>query len=463
MDKLRAFGKILFEQRFWVLSVLGLSVACVCWWMSAGELQAKFSQRKSAIDSVFSGITRLKGEPACPNEVVNTANQEKVAEQAEYVQEVWKTLYERQREGVLSWPKELGDEFIEYIEMLKFRDPIKNEMRTIYQNYIENRFDGLLEIVKAKKDTTGNVGGYGGGGLGGEEFGGRREFGGGAPVNPGQPLEPGEDEAYLVHWVDQNVLRARLDFSAAKPSATQIWVTQEDLWVYETLLNVIANTNKARKATRPDNTAIRMILALEVGTGAARATGMSGYVLMPQAAAGGGAMSGELGGRSEYLGDVGGGFGGGESSGMREGGRSFGGALEGESNDSLLLANRYLDDAGAPLAGNAASFGVEFRQLPIHMSLLMDQRWLPRLLIECANAALPIEVKQVRLNPDRASVGFEQSRGGYSNPAANLQGVEADPSHAQIELQGAVYIYNEPTAEPAGTATADDQLAAGVQ
>lgn len=70
---------------------------------------------------------------------------------------------------------------------------------------------------------------------------------------------------YLVQSIDQANLRQQLEFTGV-PTSRQIWVTQENLWVYETLLfHAIANTNKERGASRPDNTAVRIIQSLEVG------------------------------------------------------------------------------------------------------------------------------------------------------------------------------------------------------
>jgi hypothetical protein len=470
MDQVRVFLKLLVKYHFWILSVLVLIIATVCWTMASSSLDAKFTQRKSAIDSAFSSMTTLKQQATCPNPEVNKVNQERVDEQTKIVLDVWKGLYQRQRDEVLKWPQELGSQFIEYIETRKFRDSISNEMRTLYQNYIEKRFDGLLDIVKAQKmdaGAGGYTGGLGEGGRGGYE----RGFEGGPPMGqlPGVGV-PGEEQNYLVQWLDQNNLRAKLDFTAAKPTSIQVWVTQEDLWVYETLLNVMANTNKARKATRPDNTAVRAIIALEVGRATATSSmGSSGQVLMPQGTGGGGmrgegeSMGGEMGGemgggRMEYT-EGGTDFGGGRGE-MYGGEMGMGMGMGGEADDATVLAGRYLDETGQPLADASGSLGVEYRQLPIYMSLIMDQRWIPHLLIECANAALPIEVKQVRMNPGQGAQGYEQG-GGYGGTTTSVQGLEADPSMAQVEIKGVVFIYNEPDANLIAPApAAEDQTAA---
>jgi len=310
-------------------------------------------------------------------------------------------------------------------------------MRGRYQNYIEERFDGLLEIVKAKKSLNGAVGGRRGGfdeGDGGP---------GGGFRGAGNPLAAqGENEDYLVQWLDQAKLQAQLDFKK-KPTDIQIWVTQEDLWVYETLLHVIANTNKERGATRPDNTAVRVIVALEVGRPATEENRKEGKILMPKSSPGG------LGGEPGFDGGEDGlGFGGGPSfEGGMDGG--FGGPLGDDAsvNPAAVLDSRYIDGEDNPYPGDAESFGVEFRQLPIRMVLMMDQQWIPQVLLECANAALPVEVKQLRINPSQSGVGFGGMNARASSRSIGIRGLPKDSTLAEVEIRGRVYIYNEPSNE----------------
>ncbi len=469
MDQVRAILKVMWRQRFWILSVVAVIVAFVCWSMAASDLAAKFDTREKAIQGAFQQMQTLASAPTHHNSEVIAADKEVVDKQKTHVYELWKELYERQRNAVLSWPKELGEEFVNYIDKRKFGDTINIKMRTIYQNYIENRFDGLLDIVKAKKIEGAAGGSYGGGGYGGE-FGGRGgyggegayggEFGGAAAFQPMSEPGAADDGDYLVQWLDQGALRDKLFFQQ-KPSSMEIWVTQEDLWVYETLLNVIAKTNEARKATRHDNTAVRVIMALEVGPSASVASTQPGRIYMPADTSGGaggeggyGGYGGEFGGefsRGGYGGE-GGEFGGGY-------GGEFGGAYGGEGmeggGDDALLAMRYLGEDGTPLpAGDITSFGTEYRQLPIRMLLMMDQRWLPRLLVECANSPLPIEVDQVRINPDKSEAGFGQAgmMGGVGGP---LMESASSPYLAQVEVKGVVYIYMQPNEELLGTPSAE--------
>ncbi len=458
MDQVRAIARVLWTQRFWVLSVICAIVGAVCWNMASTDISAQFTKRKGVIDGAFRDVSAIRSEAVHPNDDVNAGDLEQAKLQRNFVRAVWSELYQSQRSKVLYWPKSLGDDFVTKIEGKKFGDKISSGMRDRYLNYIETRFDALLEIVQAKKIAEGGARG-GGGGYGGE-FGGGGYGGGGTSGVDGE-----EEDDYLVQWLDQGKLQKKLYFKA-KPSAMQVWVTQEDLWVYETLLDVIAKANKERGATRPDNTAVRVIVALEVGSAAAAKGKSAGRVYIPKSIDG--AAGGEYGG--EFGGGYGGEFGGGDDFGGGYGeemGGGYGGGYGGEfggggggASDTALLENRYLDAEGNPDPAASGTFGTtEFRQLPIRMTLMMDQRYIPQVLIECANAALPVEVKQLRVNPSKSSMGLKGSRSSSRSTSRNLQGVAPDVNLAEVEIRGAVYIYNEPDSEALNIPGAEEDAA----
>jgi len=490
MDQVRAVLRSLWQQRFWVLSVTATVAAAVCWTMAASDLDAQFSNRQKAIDGMFKAMDSIDRERLLPNQDVIDGNQTAAREEGKITLEIWQQLYDGQSKAVLSWPPHLDSQFIEEIRRLKFGDPFpaakSQYMRGNYWDYIEKRFDGLLEIVQALKlESTvrgGRAGRSGAGGYGEEGgFGGY----GGIGVR-GSGATDGLEEDYLVQWVDQGALQRQLHFEK-KPTALEIWVTQEDLWVYETLLHVIANTNNERGANRPDNTAVRAIIALQVGRAAVKDGKRRGNIVPPLVSGGSSSLGGDGGyggegimGRGGYgMGGEGimgpggefggGGYGGGEFGGGGYGGGEFGGGgyggegmgyggfggegygegglgMEGGAGENQILALRYLDTAtGEPLpAGDSAEFGTEFRQLPVRMVLKMEPTWISHVLVECANAALPVEIKKLRINPDESGVGFgsSRSRGGGSR----LRGLQSldDDSLVEVEFHGVVFIYNEP-------------------
>lgn len=448
MDKVRAFANVVWTQRFWVLSALCTIVGVVCWNMATGDLDAQFKARKGKIDGAFSSVNTIKDEKPHPNDNVNAGDMVQAKQQKAYVLKVWQELYDRQRTEVLYWPESISKDFVEYMERRKFGDDIKSDMRGFYHDYIEKQFDVLIEKVKAKKTAArggGRGGGYGGGEMGG--YGGEMGGYGGAGM-AGAGVDGQEKEDYLVLWLDQGKLQQKLAFQT-KPKSMKVWVTQEDLWVYETLLDVIAKTNKVRGATRPGNTAVRAIMTLQVGSEAANKS--MGRVLIPQPTEGAGEMGGyggEMGGYGGMGGEMGG-YGGGEMGGYGGEMGGYGGRGGMDGGGASLTANRYLDAEGNPdPGGEGGSYGTtEFRQLPIRMKLKMDLRWIPRVLIECANAALPIEVNQVRINASQSGSGVTGRSGGGRASSRGLQGMAPDANLAEVEISGVVYIYNEPDTE----------------
>jgi hypothetical protein len=457
MDQVRAIMKVLWQQRFWVLSCLGILIAAICWKLSASKLDAEFRANRSTIDDKFRDMDTIYKKPYHGNDGVNEHDRQETIKIRDGVVIVWQTMYKLQRDKVLKWPSELGDVFLASVKNLKFRDPIESEMRKVYQEFAVDAFPALVEIVQAKSMTDGAAGGaFGGpGGFGGA---GRGDGDGGPAAVPldanGQPIE---QEKYIVQWLDQGLLRQQLDFKT-RPTATQIWVTQEDLWVYETLLHCIANANEKHDATRPDNAAIRMIYTLEVGQKAAFASRVRGLLLLPA-----GVGAGEAGGE-----------GGAAVADPR--GSSEGGAAAGLDADAGLLAFRYIGADGAPIPDATTDSGGECRRLPVRMVLYMQQTAIPTVLIECANAALPIEVKRIRINPEKSGVGFTADFGAVAGAGGGGGGTDGGPRGggsrddsggggyrgsseggaspvpqdgaalglATVEIQGVVYIYNPP-------------------
>jgi hypothetical protein len=146
------------------------------------------------------------------------------------------------------------------------------------------------------------------------------------------------------------------------------------------------------------------------------------------------------------------------------------------------LAGRYVaNDKGDPVADPAQEPFAEFRMMPVCLRLVMEQKAIPRLLAECANSTMPIEVAMVRVlatesgpfdgngeatsavggeNPGMsAGIGGRRmsvAPGAMSVAAAGPEEESADAAVpvVPVELRGIIYIYNPPDAEKLGTGTA---------
>ena len=463
MDQLRTAWGWLQRHHFWVLTAVAVLVALGCWWRGANALLAEYKSNRSKIESQFTAASSVHSKPFHANADIQKAQSDEIASLLKSVRELWEQLYARQTAAVLKWPSNLSEEFRNFIVRLKFGEDIPRDLRDHYNNYIRDHFPELPKIVGALEDAEGGQSGAGYSGRGGSSFSmqnfmeGRSSRGRGAPDGGVGDLV--EEPDFIVIWADQQLIRDELA-PRSRPTAKRIWKTQEDLWVYEALLQIIANTNKAAHADRFSNAAVRVIQSLEVGRTAAQASRGAGRIEMLVAAVGpsemgeGGYQPGMVDGGGDMVDR--GGFGGREE-GM--GGEYRGGGRGGMGGDTAaddleLFNNRYVDAAGAPIAdpgdGNPAAFGVEFKRLPVRMVLSMDGRWLPQLIAECANAPLQVEVQEVRINPgDGGGATGGGGRGEYSRSSSGLEGEEmtpeAEPNIKTVVLQGVVYIFNPPT------------------
>jgi hypothetical protein len=135
---------------------------------------------------------------------------------------------------------------------------------------------------------------------------------------------------------------------------------------------------------------------------------------------------------------------------------------------------RYVDDKGTPLTYDASASPLwakhpyaEFKIMPVHMILVMDQNRLPRLLVECANSKMPIEVRKVRISsaagtgssssaPSGMGAPFGGGTRGAPPPVAGMAAADAESSQDDIlvEIHAVIYIFNPPDREKLGKGAA---------
>ncbi|TWT96063.1 hypothetical protein Pla108_31450 [Botrimarina colliarenosi] len=435
MDQVKVALAWLQKHHFWVLSLVVVIATLGVWYTSSSSVASQTKAARTKIDGEFSAVGSIQNQPFKPNDDINRKQQIETQKLAADVLREWEDLYRVQKENVLIWPPELGDRFVEAVKDAKFGDSISSKRREEYLNYIKETFPSLVEIVDAELYAEEGGGGQRGGRGGGGEFGGGEYSG--AVGDDGEPLE-----THLVQWLDQGELRARL-VPETVPSPIEIWLLQEDLWVYRTLLQAIADTNESTGASRRDRAAVQTIVEMKVGQAAGGGDATGRTLVAPDASesTSAGGYGGEFngGGYGSELGAEGGGYGGEFSRGGYGG--EFG-AEGGGGGANALLAGRYIDDTGAPIPDvpEDFKFGREFKRLPVRMTLEMDTRYLAKLMWELANAPLQVEVDQVRFNPE----GEGGRASGSSVGSGEVAVFDRQPTKGTVVLQGIVYIFNPP-------------------
>jgi len=469
MDKVKTILAFLYKYHFWFVSALTVVVILICWWYSTGTLAKQFQNSAKAIEEKFSGVKAIGDGTQHPNQQFIDAVKNKNEELKKGVGEVWGVLY-REQKNKNPWPALLGSDFVEKINSLGPEDNIPNYMREKYQNFIKDYFPALFKIVNLRHTA--------------ETADNKSDDAAGDPVLPGRtnPLDRSaraagrnlptgsQDSASMVGVVDWDLsdrsrLQDRFDWSQT-PQSLQVRLAQEDLWVYETLLRVINETNEG--ASEQSQAAVKRIEALEIGGEAVNSwTESEGSVYHGTGTASSAATAASSTEQAHTT----------PASKSAASDRDLSG-----QNKEELLKNRYVDDKGSPLAADAPHPYAEFKMMPINMKLQMDQRKITKLLVECANRSMPIEVRRVRFRPsqgealDLASMTIEGSststrtssfdRGTLSRGADSSRlsrgglgsaEIETSPYDIPVEIQGIIYIYNIPDQSKLGTGTAGDK------
>jgi hypothetical protein len=383
MDKVKIFLGVLKKQQFWVLCGIMLLTTLSCWWLSTSGLASQYGTRKQNIESDFKSA---EVQPNHPNPAYIAKIDEQHTALKQRVLNAWEILWQQQQDNNPFPTKVLGEDFKKQFESLKLpQGKLDDTFRTRYQAFVSKEYlPELLKMIDVRrprenKDIKGAMGGAAAGLAGGAGMAPWLGRGGGATEE--------KELIGIVDWDSGSFERiaARYNWSEA-PSTLEIVVAQEDLWVYQALLRVVQRVNESVGAKTQTGAAIKRIAALEIGRDSRDAwrTSQETVIRMGKAGTGPGGMPGP--GPMPAPPGM-----------MMPGGTG----VEAPSEKNLFY-DRYVDDKGQPLEVQPDYPYVkptppEFKLMPIHMSLVMDQRRLPRFLVECTNSNMPIEVKRIRV------------------------------------------------------------------
>lgn len=393
MDQVRKILAVIKKHHFWMLTGLGASIVLVCWFVALSQIDAAYKNNKGVIEGKFNAVKGLQGgeapSPAWAPEVV------KLTEGlSKDVTNAWAIVYDRQK-SVLVWPEVLGPEFATAIQAIKDKKAssegpaptLADEFRENYKNIFAGEMGltvgaELAKIIDARKDEA-------------------------ELAMTAAPMVASANPADLggkVVWDPASKLAVETRFSwTLAPSAEEILLAQEDFWVLQSLFGIIRDTNAG--ADGRYNAPIKSLVTVQVGNEAAVIPGMGidkGRVTMfapPETGAAGYGSMPAGGAAAPAAGDP--------------------ASAELLSAVDLIKQNRYVDRDGAPIEAEVAA-SQHIKMLPVAMSLIVDERKLPILLANCANAPLPVEITAVRLQTNAANEmdpsGSGGAPGGYGRP-----------------------------------------------
>lgn len=525
MDQVKNILGQIKKYHFWVLCGVIAFVGLGSWYMTQASLQEEREANLKEIESGYSTTNQLNSAVNPPNTIVHEAMELRIRELQDHVKEVWQNQYNHQKDTILIWPSELTAKFRRAVEPLRpieakveFPTPdsqeIPRDLRSEYANYVENELPKLAKIIGARWTavTADDGTGFGGGQYGssarygqasGTQYGpsARGPYGEGGP-NAGVP-----EEAPVVEWsqADQAQLMAKFTWTkqpGGVPTTLQVLYAQEDLWVLKNLMEIINKTNDG--ATERHKAYLKAIHSIQLGRDAA---GRNGLITPVMAASD---QTGAYPGASGIPGAEGGYPGQGAMTGSTqpgmpspEGGPSmygpegsipgqtpYGSNAPGAAVAIDPASFRYVDKTYKPLSAEKLRADVTqnpddvylavAKRMPVRLVCQMDQRKIHKLLTECGNSPLTVEVRQVRIGGDAgkataggygasspygsgfgggsfrgssrssfsgfgvgAEGGASSYRSGYGSSGANAALLALQSSNdVVVEVYGIVYIYN---------------------
>jgi len=418
VDQLKQFAAWMRKNYFWVtcgvLTVMSLAI----WWLSTSSLAKETATRVGTLTEKEKTAQSIIGRQNHPNPVTHTKMDEQTTVLIDDVFDAWQQQYEKQRE-ILIWPSHLGAEMLSIVGTLqpieaKVKFPLEREdlnltQRTQYRDFIYVELPRLAEIIGAEWSDSRNAS---------------------MATTAARPEKPP-----IVVWSSSDqagLQQSRFNWGGRIPSTLQVLYAQEDLWVLRSIMEIVKATNGDIEYRY--QAAVKTIEYIDIGSAA---IGMGGSVGAPgggggmsmDGGAGGGFPSSGMGGKGGtggmMMSGMGGMGGGGLSAGGGAGsiGGEMGGGMESQTQAVDPGDNRYVDLKFAALTAQKIrsatdssnpedAFLIVAKRIPVRMRMKVDQRKLPKLIAECGNAKLQLEVKQVRINRSAFRTGGGGGGGG---------------------------------------------------
>lgn len=438
MDKLQP----LIKHRYWICFGLSVVFVVVGWWMASGAIALEIEDRMKKVEESFTKATQGATKPN--KSWVEAAKKENEADTQSY-DRASKQLLQRQK-NARKWP----DALVNSMKGISYRQDLKDTTtRARWASIYRDQIEQLLQIVKPFKDGEGLV------------------------------------------LVDTNKISHKPfnSWRTSRPSSTEIWNCQEDIWLLESLLKSIARVNEG--ATRLTESQIRQIFKLQLRggdrnaapAGGAAAGGMGGMSMSGAEGmgaaymAGGMGVGGEMGvgggGASypgkEFEGSAGtdilteefGAFSAGGAGGMGMGGMATMGSM-----GSMAMSGGAEGMAGGAAGGAPAeekryvdggdgdtTLGYKTRAFLLDVMIRDDQ--VPNLLASLTNSDFPVEIVRVeivsKLTPSKGAGGMTGGPGmGEMGIGSEMAGGMTGMSEMTGAAEGGGYVAEDPYAGTGG-------------
>ncbi len=442
MDQLKVFFNAAKKHHFWILCVTIMILTFVGWYLSTGKLAAAHDSRHKKLKDNERTMQQVARKANHPNENVRVEMDKLIRARREVVRTAWEIKWKRYEE-ILVWPPDLTTAFVASATKLR---PIENftskaspnsnnsqalavKFRREYWNYVRDELPKLADVIGSHwRDPNAKT-----------AAGGNR-----ASRQPRQfddnQTAPHRTAKLVVDWnaESQSDIETRHFYWRGVPTTAQVLYAQEDLWVLRALMDILAATNEGAKTQ--STAAVKVIQSIQLGKYATEPKGTIHLLVDTNA--------------KDELKQI----------------PNNEKKVDPDQEEINPADGRYVDEKYEPLtAGDLQKVGSSkprlaiAKRMPIRMRLIIDQRKLSDLLIECGNSTLIVEVRQVLFNPGATFEGKLEQKGGektrnreMGSPIAssrstderstsNYGGSQSNQNNSferPVELYGIIYIYN---------------------
>lgn len=503
-DKLRPALQVFAKYHFWMLALIVPFIVVPALFMAKGVFLKKVAEVRDRIKSLNSSLKSVNAKTQHPNpKWVNDIDSSTMRVKRETLAE-WRRFWNSQA-PLRTWPEDLGQDFVKAVATLKADGKLSRKLLERYQDVVRTLVRDLptrmaVEDLMRPSGGTGETGGRGPVSAAGPGAAAGSGLSPG-PSQPGGATHQPEESAYVAIWNPTNQQQIYSSFEWEKPpTTTMVLMAQEELHVYGLLCDAIARINKP--ATGPHNAAIAVVNALLVGYPAAAdipGGATKGRIRSPEQAGGGSRGMGGAMGSMDMGGGGESGSGGGKpahprfsSSGKSGMGGSMTSMMSSDSeeaapapaaageDDQALRSWVYVDFKDHPLDATQLASSPDAKMIhlmPFVLKVVMDQRKIDAFLVELATAAVPIDVRQVRINATGGASGGAGSGGGMGGMmmsqsmgsgagGSGMSGSSASSSEGRIydvpvEIYGTVGLATPPSEVAVGLEPGQDAEPAG--
>lgn len=427
-DNLRPALTIVAKHHFWMLAALVPLLLVPLLLVGAGGLRTKITAQRRQIEGKLGQARQVAARQPHPNEAwVGAIESDTAAADRETLDE-WRRFWHSQQR-IRVWPADLGEPFLADVANLKPGGKLDRQSLIRYQNMaprLARTLPARMGVEDAMAEPPRDAGGVG-----------PRPEGGAAALAPS------------LSWNPASQRRLYDSFSWLRvPITTQVLLAQEELWVYGLFCDALSGFVKG--ATGAHDSPLTFVDELAVGFPALGQSGPGQQVRRIFVPKGAGAAEGtpdmappmDAGAAGQPQPVWHPRFSRGDGGAPRADAMATG-DQPARSPDDDYRSWIYVDFSGQPLSAAQLS-APEWQMvhlMPFVLRVTIDQRQLDRLLVTLAAMPIPIDVREVRLNP---GAGGSQATG--AEPQGS--GAKARPNDVIVELRGTVALAARPGSAP---------------